>query len=659
MNNISVSSIESLNAAIQNHNPFSKAGIVKEQDIWGKGFPDIPTLNAHASDAIFQAVEKVQTSQSSQEKVTSLVLTAQQGVGKSHILSRTRHRLESNGGALFVYASVNNYTDLNLIKYQFQQTLANSLSHTGSQSVMQWQEIAAAMANEGFKGINSASQNLSAQELIDRFDRVCASWITKNKNFMNTLTKQVLKAKSKADPYIVRAVLWTLSESETPFAIKWLSGEELDKSKAEELGLPSNSGKTNQDREAESLNNVQQILNLVSYYSPVIICFDEIDVNTSCRDDGLTTPQVIADLVKRLYDTLEHSDLGQGLVIITVMMPYTWTDTVNVMSGGIPDRLSTYTQRKPIDLKYLNGDSLVDLVQLWLQDFYQVRNLNPHHPIYPFEESQLREYGRGKPTVREALTWCAENFKVFMPPVPELPEDPVERFEFALNKELEADIREDMEDNSTIAQAIYFGFETLKGQTINKVTVDDITAEIKPKAKNAGWIGFKIIGKENGKTIKIGVAVIESSQSELVAALKRLIDYQTFDLTRGCLVRSQAKIENINKASKAYQLLEQLVAVEKGGEVVYLIEEQIKPLLAVRAVCKKCRDYNLTEDQIFDFISQKQLTFENLLLREILSDPSGEMPAVDDEDENLLLEDIFNPPSSDDTDDGDLSDLFS
>jgi hypothetical protein len=327
MNNIPVSPIEALNAAIQNHNPFSKAGIVKEQDIWGKGFPDIPTLNAHASDAIFQAVEKVQTSQSSQEKVTSLVLTAQQGVGKSHILSRTRHRLESNGGALFVYASVNNYTDLNLIKYQFQQTLANSLSHTGSQSVMQWQEIAAAMANEGFKAINSASQNLSPQELIDRFDRVCASWATKNKNFMNTLTKQVLKTKSKADPYIVRAVLWTLSETETPFAIKWLSGEELDKSKAEELGLPTNSGKTNQDREAESLNNVQQILNLVSYYSPVIICFDEIDVNTSCRDDGLTTPQVIADLVKRLYDTLEHSELGQGLVIITVMMPDTWTNS--------------------------------------------------------------------------------------------------------------------------------------------------------------------------------------------------------------------------------------------------------------------------------------------------------------------------------------------
>ena len=317
MNNIPVSPIEALNAAIQNHNPFSKAGIVKEQDIWGKGFPDLPTLNAHASDAIFQAVEKVKTSQSSQEKVTSLVLTASMGVGKSHILNRTRQRLESNGNALFVYASVNNYTDLNFIKYQFQQTLVNSLSRLSSQDVMQCQEIAAAMVNECFKAMNAATPNLSTQKLLDQFDKVYASWATKNKNYMKALTKQFLKTRSNVDPYIVRAVLWTLSETETPFAIKWLSGEELDKSKADELGLPTNSGKTNQEREVESLNNVQKILNLVSYYSPIIICFDEIDVKTSCRDDGLTTPQVIADLVKRLYDTLEQSELSQGLVNIS------------------------------------------------------------------------------------------------------------------------------------------------------------------------------------------------------------------------------------------------------------------------------------------------------------------------------------------------------
>lgn len=657
MNNIPVSPIEALNAAIQNHNPFSKAGIVKEQDIWGKGFPDLPTLNAHASDAILQAVEKVKTSQSSQEKVTSLVLTASMGVGKSHILNRTRHRLESNGNSLFVYASVNNYTDLNLIKYQFQQTLVNSLSRISNEGVMQCQEIAAAMVNESFKAMNAATPNLSTQKLLDQFDQVCASWATKNKNYMKALTKQFLKRRSNVDPYIVRAVLWTLSETETPFAIKWLSGEELDKSKAEELGLPTNSGKTNQDREVESLNNVQKILNLVSYYRPIIICFDEIDVNTSCRDDGLTTPQVIVDLVKRLYDTLEQSELSQGLVIITVMAPDTWK-TVNMMPGSILDRISTYTQRKPIDLKYLNGDSLVDLVKLWLQDFYQVRNLNPPHPVYPFEESQLREYGRGKPTVREALTWCAENFKVFMPPMPELSEDPAERFELAFTKELEEDIRDDVKDSVTIAKAICFGFTTLIDETIDNVKINNIMTEVKPKLQNAGWIDFKIIGVENGKKIKIGVSVIQTSQSDLVAGLRRLIDYQKFDLTRGCLVRSQSKIEKISKSSQAYKLLEQLVSVEKGGEVVYLIEEQIKPLIALSSVYEKCTEYNLTKDEVFDFISQKKLTFDNLLLREILSDPSNQMPVVDDEDELQLLEDIFKLTSSDDTDDGDLSDQF-
>jgi len=149
MENPSVSPIEDINAAIQSHNPFSNAGIVKEQDIWGKGFPDVPTLNAHASDTVFQAIELVRTSQSSQDKVTSIAITAQYGVGKTHLLSRIRHRLEREGGALFVYAGVNNYTDLNLVKYQFQQTLADSLSKTGSQGVMQWQEVAAAIANDG------------------------------------------------------------------------------------------------------------------------------------------------------------------------------------------------------------------------------------------------------------------------------------------------------------------------------------------------------------------------------------------------------------------------------------------------------------------------------------------------------------------------------
>ena len=655
-----VSSIEALNAAIQSHNPFSNAGIVKEQDVWGKGFPDVPTLNAHASDTVFQAIEQVRTSQSSQDKVTSIAITAEPGVGKSHIISRIRHRLERDGGALFVYASLDNYKDLNLINYKLQQTISESLSHTGSQGVMQWQEVATAMANEGFRAINPNAPSLSPEELVSRFDKVYANWLAKNKNLMNTLTKHVLKTKPNADPYILRAILWTLSQTQAPFAIKWLSGDELAQSNAEVLELP-NPNKTSKEKENDALKTIQQILNLVSYYNPVIICFDEIDVINDSTDDGFPTALVIADLVKRLYDTLHQSELGKGVVFLTVMLPLTWSQKVNVMDGGTPERISTYTKRKPINLNYINGDSMVDLTTLWLKEFYEARNLTPPHPAYPFEETQLREFGRRGLTVRQALRLCAENFKVDMP---QLPEEPVKRFELALTSEAEVDLGDYIEDNSLIADALRFGFQILKGETLqgetstgetlNEVTIEDVT-DVGPKSSNQGWINFKVIGNEKGKIFKIGIAVLQHSNGKAVGAgMWRLTNYEKFDITRGCLVRSKEK--KILKRWDAYGYLNQLIE-KMGGEWAYLKAEDIRPIMDIYSVYQKRDRYQLNEEQVLEF--SKPLILENTLLREILSDPSGEIDEETIEEDIQLIEDFLNPPTIEDTDDSDdLSDLF-
>jgi hypothetical protein len=161
---------------------------------------------------------------------------------------------------------------------------------------------------------------------------------------------------------------------------------------------------------------------------------------------------------------------------------------------------------------------------------------------------------------------------------------------------------------------------------------NDIT-EVKPKAANAGWINFRVVGSENGKVVKIGVAVIQNSQAALVAGLKRLCNYSKFDLTRGCLVRSKSKVEKIKKNSEASRWLTYLISdMDMKGELVDLIEEQVKPLITVRSVYQKRDKYDLSEEQVLSFISQKQLTFENLLLQEILSDPSGEMPTLEEDD---------------------------
>lgn len=646
MTNNPTSPIEAVNAAIQSHNPFINAGIVKEQDIWKKKSLDVPSLNAHASDAVFQAIELVRTSQSSQDKVTSIAITAQQGVGKTHLLSRIRHHLEKEGGALFVYASANNYTDLNLVKYQFQQTLADSLSKSGSQKVMQWQEVAAAMVNE-VKTDNSSTP----AELVKKFDQVYANRLARNKNLINALQKEVLKTKINADPYILRAILWTLSETQAPFAIKWLSGGELAQLNADELGLP-NPSKTNQDREAEALKNIQQILNLVSFYNPVVICFDEIDVKNNSTEDGFPTESIIANLVKILHDTLENFELSQGVVILTVMLPETWRDKINSLPGGTPDRISKYTQRKPLELKHVSGDSMVELVTVWLKEFYTTKNLILTDLLYPFEESKLREYGKvSKPSVREALRWCADNFKIDDEP---LPSAPFERFDLAFKRESEADIGDYLENSDLIAEALYFGFLTLQNKTLEGVMIEKITNDVKPKAYyRKHYIDFKIIGNEERKEVKIGVAVIQSFQVTLTAGLKWLIDYEKYDLTRGCLVCSESKIKQIKNNSSAYKLLNELV-VKRGGEHVDLIEEQIRPLIAILAIYQKRQNYQLTEEHIFDLISKNKITFDNPLLREILSNPSGNIPIPDDEDEDPEgISELTDQSSTSETDDSD------
>ena len=87
-----------------------------------------------------------------------------------------------------------------------------------------------------------------------------------------------------------------------------------------------------------------------------------------------------------------------------------------------------------------------------------------------------------------------------------------------------------------------------------------------------------------------------------------------------------------------------------GGEFAELIEKEVKPLIAIRAVHqKRGSDYGITEEQISKFIvdkgSQYWLGVHNPLLREILSDPSCELDNIADEPE--ISEEITSDQSND------------
>ncbi|MBD2518392.1 hypothetical protein H6G93_26170 [Nostoc sp. FACHB-973] len=366
---------------------------------------------------------------------------------------------------------------------------------------------------------------------------------------------------------------------------------------------------------------------MISDYKPIVVCFDEME-SDHCNEIGYTARQVTAILAKDLSDKIKRG------VLLTSIFPDHWIHEVKKLSNAdsVVDRIA----EQVIDLKYLNSDDVVTLVSRWLEEFYQERGLIPPYPIYPFEEEKLRALGKEKPIVRKVLKWCAENFK--SGEVTEHPVEPVYNQQIAA---LETTIQDYMENKATLAQALRLGFTTIKGEVLENVQILDIV-DIQVKAVDRGYLDFKIVGKENGKDVKIGVAVLQESGGLFVqAALKRLIRYKDFDLTRGCLVRSK----QINKgATKAQIYLSELLSKELGGEWVLLKPEDIKPLLALHFVMKGREDDELSEDQIIDFIRQKRIAIDNYLIREILSDPSGQVPkdAIDEEIEsgNITLTEV-------------------
>lgn len=611
----SPSPIEELHAVIRSKNPFDKELVVRKQDVWGKGFPDVPSLNAHASDAVFDAILQVRTGK---RQTVGITITAEKGLGKSHLISRIRHRLQADGSALFVYMS--ECGDLNRIKIEFLRTLASSLKQKGSQGVTQWRELATALVNEAF------NISYTAEQMVNWFSAALA----RSSRLVERLTDKVLHVKPDIEnPNIITAILWTLSSDPgyERFAINWLCGTSLPHFRADAMGL---SNPSTEDKEAESFNTVRQIVDLISDYKPIVVCFDELDV-PECSDAGFTKAQVTAGLAKDLYNSLKKG------VLLTVMYPETWGHQIKRLPSA--EAVTLRIGDKKIDLKHLNADNVITLVSQWLKDFYEKNELTPPHPVYPFEEGKLRELARERPLARTILKWCAENFKVPTDaPTPTLVLMPETKHpvESAYNNELaalESTVEDYMENKVRLADALRLGLSTLIGETIEQVFIEDIV-EVRVRAADRGYFDFKIIGKENGKIVKIGVAILQEAGGMIVqATLKRLIDYRKFDFSRGCLVRSK----QINSsAAKAQQYLQKLLSPELGGEWVLLKSQDIKPLLAMMSVLKASDDYEFKKEQIIDFIKQKRLASENYLIREILSAPSGRIPedAIDEDGEN-------------------------
>jgi hypothetical protein len=610
---------------IQSKNPFDGHIIVKSQQIWGEEFPDITSLNSHVSEAVCEAVEHSYNNNT----VRGIAILASRGVGKTHVLSRIRHILKRDGKGIFIYAS--EYGNLSRIKTQFLNSLTSSLKKLGSQSVLQCQEIATLIVNESF------DKNYQPQQIRDQFLKV----LNKNPKLVDKLQSKALCLGIEIDdPYVLKAMLWCLSPEHVAYAINWLAGREISEARAREMGLPEISA---EDQETLSFRKAIDILKLISRYSVPVICFDELDGAEQADEsammfNGFTRAMVVASLVKDIYN---NSVRG---VIVTAMYPLTWKSQVDAMGGADANAIKDRVGEQQFQLDFPNEDEVIALVSGWLRRFYDQHGVTPETHTYPFDENELRKLARSKPTVRRLLRWCAENFG-----------PPIKLTELLEKLWLEAqkEIGEITDDNDQIANALTFGLNHLRGETLENVLIEEIDQEVCPKSVNGGYIQFRILGQENGEAVKIGVCVLQNSHGRGVGAgLRRLIQYNKFDLTRGCLIRNKdiperwSAYDNVNKMTQ-----------EMGGEWIKFEDPAVKKLLALREILKDREDYDISGDVVEKFVREKAAT--NKLICEILSDPSGMKPeGLEDEESNVIEFPRTQSEAIDSSDNTELDDPF-
>jgi hypothetical protein len=603
--------IEDIDTVIQAENPFDRPRFLKQEDIWSSPFPDVPEINRQASDKIFALIEKVTISKKSTK---GLFISAERGLGKSHLISRVQKRIQEDGSAILIY--MNECSNLDKVNQEFLHSLALSLRRKSSCNVMQWQEIATAVINEVYE------KELNPKILIDSIiPAQISKAISEGKqavDYINTIREKISLTKTELSYcYILQALLWTLSKPHADFAISWLGGRGLAQIQADAMGLPTLS-------EENSIQAAQFILNLIGQYKTVVICLDELD-NPGVNQEGSTRAMVMAGLGKSLAN-----DLTYGL-LITTAYPQTLSRQIRVMemAGGVMSRIA----EEVVELEGLNADSIISLVSTWLDRFYASKGLVPPHPVYPFKEDQLRQKGDELPTVRDLLKWCAEHFQPNGQPdlVPKIDRKPV-TIEKAFASEIESlacSIDDYLDNKDILVNALRFSFESLIGldELIENVEIYAIE-DIKAKGGDRGRIDFRIVGKEliniKKMRIKIGVSIAqETNNVNLTTTLSRLNDYKKFDLTRGCLVRSKPIADGAKVTQQAVMDL-----LQNKGEWVLLMKEHITPLLAVLSLQNRLEDYEIKLDEFSNFLKEKRIIIDNPLIREILSKPSGKPPKV-------------------------------
>jgi hypothetical protein len=178
-----------------------------------------------------------------------------------------------------------------------------------------------------------------------------------------------------------------------------------------------------------------------------------------------------------------------------------------------------------------------------------------------------------------------------------------------------ASLRSLLQDKETIAAALLLSLSFLKGQALDRVTIEELS-RVEPVQFNQNLIDFQVRCSIDGGAMNMGVAVLQERNSqEVCQLLNRLLVYKDFGLNRLCILRSAELIED---TPEIQNYLPRLLSPEIGGSFVDLQAGAITTLLTILYVFRGRRKYLINVPHIVQYLEQENTLRRNPILRDLM-----------------------------------------
>jgi len=347
-------------------NPFRIKSIVTATEVWGTVQSEIASLHFDAEKTILSAIKNIRDT----GKV-GILISADAGVGKSHLIHRIRQKLEDQGLGIFAY--IPPITEPSRPDFHVRCHLVDSFTHQNELGISQWEVIAAKLIGTvqatNYSKYFERSNNIQA---LKKFILAEHKFMThfEMMDFIERFAAEIARV-NRLKKDFVKAILLLLfeNEKESKFAdaksgaLSWLQGaDDVDRINAAKLPQHSQD-----QQQTVSVSFIADICLLAEAASlPVVICFDQLDNFVPSFDCKYTPSQVAAFCVDRLHLQCRN------LVLITSAVTQRLTE-INALDTATRARVS---ERK-IALKPPNADQMRELVNQRLDWFFKKVGLDP------------------------------------------------------------------------------------------------------------------------------------------------------------------------------------------------------------------------------------------------------------------------------------------